>query len=488
MRWCANLHAGLASLLLTGASRRALEAQVSDLTARREAAAAAETAALRRLERDIHDGPQQRLVRLGMDLSAAERRLADDPEAAARLLAEARAQAAETLAELRALSRGIAPPILADRGLAAAVATLAARSPVPTTVDVELAERPAPPVESAAYFVVSEALANVAKHAGPAPPSSAPGWWRRRAGARSRSRWPTTAWAAPRSRRATAWRASPTAWPAWAASSPCRAPTAARRSCGPPCPGPEPCAAGRPARLAVPGARRGTPLRGGHRARQSVPMRILLAEDSVLLREGLVRLLTEAGHEVVAAVDDATAIVPAAIEHAPDVAVVDVRMPPTFTDDGLRAAVELRRRLPGVGVLLLSQYVEESYARDLLADGSGGVGYLLKDRVQDLDALADALARVAAGGTALDPDVVAQLVVVRRTADPQASLTPREREVLVLMAEGRSNAAIAEALVVSPGAVEKHVGNVFAKLGLEPSDSDHRRVLAVLTWLRARTA
>jgi len=217
-------------------------------------------------------------------------------------------------------------------------------------------------------------------------------------------------------------------------------------------------------------------------------MSILLAEDSVLLREGLVRLLTEAGHEVVAAVDDATAIVPAAIEHAPDVAVVDVRMPPTFTDDGLRAAVELRRRLPGVGVLLLSQYVEESYARDLLADGSGGVGYLLKDRVQDLDALADALARVAAGGTALDPDVVAQLVVVRRTADPQASLTPREREVLVLMAEGRSNAAIAEALVVSPGAVEKHVGNVFAKLGLEPSDSDHRRVLAVLTWLRARTA
>jgi DNA-binding NarL/FixJ family response regulator len=217
-------------------------------------------------------------------------------------------------------------------------------------------------------------------------------------------------------------------------------------------------------------------------------MRILLAEDSVLLREGLVRLLTEAGHEVVAAVDDATAIVPAAIEHAPDVAVVDVRMPPTFTDDGLRAAVELRRRLPGVGVLVLSQYVEESYARDLLADGSGGVGYLLKDRVQDLDALADALARVAAGGTALDPDVVAQLVVVRRTADPQASLTPREREVLVLMAEGRSNAAIAEALVVSPGAVEKHVGNVFAKLGLEPSDSDHRRVLAVLTWLRARTA
>ncbi len=215
-------------------------------------------------------------------------------------------------------------------------------------------------------------------------------------------------------------------------------------------------------------------------------MRILLAEDSVLLREGLVRLLVEAGHEVVAAVDDAEAIVPAALEHRPDVAVVDVRMPPTFTDDGLRAAVELRRALPATGVLVLSQYVEESYARDLLADGRGGVGYLLKDRVQDLDTLADALARVAAGGSALDPDVVAQLVVARRRDDPLDALTAREREVLVLMAEGRSNAAIADTLVVSPGAVEKHVGNVFAKLGLPPSDSDHRRVLAVLTWLRAQ--
>lgn len=215
-------------------------------------------------------------------------------------------------------------------------------------------------------------------------------------------------------------------------------------------------------------------------------MRILLAEDSLLLREGLVRLLTEAGHEVVAAVDEATAIVPAALEHAPDLAVVDVRMPPTFTDDGLRAAVELRRVLPGTAVLVLSQYVEESYARDLLADGRGGVGYLLKDRVQDLDSLTDALERVGAGGTALDPDVVAQLVVTRRRTDPVDSLTPREREVLVLMAEGRSNTAIADTLVVSAGAVEKHVGNVFAKLGLPPSDSDHRRVLAVLAWLRAQ--
>ncbi len=214
-------------------------------------------------------------------------------------------------------------------------------------------------------------------------------------------------------------------------------------------------------------------------------MRILLAEDSVLLREGLVRLLEEAGHEVVAAIDHADDIVSAALEHRPDVAVLDVRMPPTFTDDGLRAAVELRRLAPQVAVLVLSQYVEASYARDLLADGRGGVGYLLKDRIQDLSALDDALHRVASGGSALDPDVVAQLVATRRGADPLERLTTREREVLMLMAEGRSNAAIATTLVVSAGAVEKHVGNVFAKLDLPPDDHDHRRVRAVLAWLDA---
>ncbi len=214
-----------------------------------------------------------------------------------------------------------------------------------------------------------------------------------------------------------------------------------------------------------------------------VPMRIVLAEDSVLLREGLVRLLDEAGHTVVAAVEHADAIVPAVLEHRPDVAILDVRMPPTFTDDGLRAAVRAREAVPGLAVLVLSQYVEESYARDLLADGRGGVGYLLKDRVQDLDALADAVVRVAEGGTVLDPDVVAQLLVPRRVTDPLGSLTAREREVLALMAEGRSNTAIAQRLVVSDGAVEKHVGNLLMKLDLTPSTEDHRRVLAVLAWL-----
>ena len=217
-------------------------------------------------------------------------------------------------------------------------------------------------------------------------------------------------------------------------------------------------------------------------------MRIVLAEDSVLLREGLVRLLTEARHDVVAAVDNADAIVPAILEHRPDVAIVDVRMPPTHTDDGLRAAVEARRAMPGLGVLVLSQYVEDSYARDLLADGRGGVGYLLKDRVQNLDALIDALDRVAAGGSALDPEVVAQLLVSRRSADRLGGLTAREREVLGLMAEGRSNAAIGEQLVISPGAVEKHIGNVFTKLGLPPSEEDHRRVLAVVAWLQGGRA
>ncbi|WP_448630947.1 response regulator [Cellulomonas soli] len=213
-------------------------------------------------------------------------------------------------------------------------------------------------------------------------------------------------------------------------------------------------------------------------------MRIVLAEDSVLLREGLVRLLQEAGHTVVAAVGTAPDLMTATREHRPDVAVVDVRMPPDHTDDGLRAAVALRQEQLGLGVLVLSQYVEETYARDLLADGRGGVGYLLKDRVQDLDVLADTLDRVAAGDTALDPQVVAQLLVRRPVGSPLDALSPREREVLEHVAQGRTNAAIAETLVVTHGAVEKHVSNIFTKLGLTASDGDHRRVLAVLAWLR----
>lgn len=214
-------------------------------------------------------------------------------------------------------------------------------------------------------------------------------------------------------------------------------------------------------------------------------MRVVLAEDSLLLREGLVRLLAEAGCDVVAAVGDAPSLVEAVVEHRPDVAVVDVRMPPTFTDDGLRAAVEARRRVPGTAVLVLSQYVEQAYADELVASGEGGVGYLLKDRIARLDQVQDALERVRAGGTVLDPEVVAQLFASRRRGDPLDALSPREREVLALMAEGRSNPAIAQLLTLSEGAVEKHVGSIFTRLGLLPSSSDSRRVLAVLAWLRA---
>ncbi|OHV39603.1 MULTISPECIES: response regulator transcription factor [Pseudofrankia] len=213
-------------------------------------------------------------------------------------------------------------------------------------------------------------------------------------------------------------------------------------------------------------------------------MRVVIAEDSVLLREGLSRLLTDAGCEIVAAVGDGPALVEAIIEHRPDVSVVDVRMPPSNRDEGLRAAITARSTVPGSPVLVFSQYVEKQYAAELLADGAGSIGYLLKDRVADVREFVDAVRRVASGGTVMDPEVVAQLLVRTRRDDPMAALTPREREVLRLMAEGRSNAAIAGELVVSAGAVEKHISNVFSKLGLEASGSDHRRVLAVLTYLR----
>ena len=210
-------------------------------------------------------------------------------------------------------------------------------------------------------------------------------------------------------------------------------------------------------------------------------MRVVIAEDSVLLREGLTRLLSEASHEVVAAAGDAEGFLRAVAAHQPDAVIVDVRMPPTFTDEGLRAALLVRDQWPSVGVLVLSQWVEERYATELIAGGSRGVGYLLKDRVADVAEFLDALSRVAEGGSALDPEVVAQLLA--RSRHPLAELTPRELEVLGLMAEGRSNAAIAEALVVGGGAVEKHINNIFAKLGLAPGDRDHRRVLAVLRYI-----
>jgi DNA-binding NarL/FixJ family response regulator len=211
-------------------------------------------------------------------------------------------------------------------------------------------------------------------------------------------------------------------------------------------------------------------------------VRIVIAEDSVLLRAGLIKLVETAGHEVAAAAGDAPGLLAEVEEHRPDAVIVDVRMPPAFTDEGIRAALVIRRQWPEIGVLVLSQYVEERYAAELLSANTTGVGYLLKDRVADVSAFLDALRRVASGGTALDPEVVSQLLL-RRRSDPLDRLTPRERDVLALMAEGRSNAGIAEKLVVGDSAVAKHINNIFAKLDLSAADADHRRVLAVLRFL-----
>lgn len=214
-------------------------------------------------------------------------------------------------------------------------------------------------------------------------------------------------------------------------------------------------------------------------------MRVVIAEDSVLLREGLARLLQTAGIDVVDTVGDAEGLLRASDQHQPDLAVIDIRLPPDHTDEGLRAALVLRRQWPDLAVLMLSQYVEERYAVELLTGGKRGFGYLLKDRVADVDEFLDALRRVAAGGTALDPEVVSQLLV-RRQHDPLDRLTRREREVLAAMAEGRSNSGIAGALVLSDSAVAKHVNSILTKLDIPPADSDHRRVLAVLQFLRSR--
>jgi DNA-binding NarL/FixJ family response regulator len=213
-------------------------------------------------------------------------------------------------------------------------------------------------------------------------------------------------------------------------------------------------------------------------------VRVVIAEDLALLRDGLARLLRDNGFEVVAAVEDGASLLRAVQDERPEIAIVDIRLPPTFRDEGLRAALDLRERAPETAIMIVSQYVEHTYANELLADGRGGIGYLLKDRIMDVNDFVDAVRRVANGGTALDPQVVSRLIKRRRSDGPLERLTPREREVLSLMAEGRSNSGIASQLVLTVGAIEKHVASILSKLRIPPSESDHRRVLAVITYLQ----
>ncbi len=400
----------------------------------------------RRIERNLHDGAQQRFVALSVQLSLARAKLADDPDCAAELLDGARDELARGLEELRELARGIHPAILSERGLEPALRALADRAP--GTVDVE-------------------------RGPGRAPADAGRGrrLLRRRRGADERRE--------VRRGRHDAGRRAPRE-----RSRARRGPRRRRRRCRhgrrhrPP--GPR-----RPARRArrAPGDR--LPARARHDRHREDSVRAVVADDSVLLREGIARLLEEAGIEVAGQAGDADDLLRKVGAHRPEVAIVDVRMPPTFSDEGLRAAAVIREEHAQTRVLVLSQDVDEAYALELLADHADGIGYLLKDRISDLDGFVDAVRRVGEGGSALDPEVVARLLGRSRREDPLGALSPREREVLGLMAEGRSNRGIAECMVITERAVEKHVTSMFSKLDLPPTPDDHRRVLAVLRYLQA---
>jgi DNA-binding NarL/FixJ family response regulator len=386
-------HAAVARALLLGGSTAQLRAELVELSHSRVRLADAFAAERQRIERDLHDGAQQKLVSLTLHLGLARFDLGTDSPAAGSL-ATAHEQAKQLMAQLRQLIHGIQPQVLTDLGLAAALDELAHQSPIPVTVEADLPGRRYRPNRA-----------------------GRPGGRRRRP--------------------------DPVVQPD-------------RRPDPPP---------------------RGTPV-------QPAAIRVVIAEDEALLREGLAGLLDRFGLHTVATVGDAQALTTAVAEHRPDLVVTDIRMPPTYTDEGLRAAVDLRRAHPGLAVVTLSQYLQHGYAADLLDSGDGrGVGYLLKDRVVDIEDFIVALRRVAAGGTVIDPHVISQLIRHRR--DPLSALSVREREVLTLIAQRLPNTAIARQLFISEPAVGKHVGNIFAKLHLPQTDDTNRRVLAVLAHLRA---
>lgn len=440
----ARLQAWPGRRLLSPGPGTDLVLRVAELTATRAAALDAHVTELRRVERALHDGTQNRIVAVTVLLGAARRALARDPQEAAAVLDRAQDAAEQALTELRAVVRSILPPVLADRSLPDALTALAAGCPVPCRVDADMPGRCPAAVEATAYFAVAEALTNIARHSGAGEARvavRAAGWTAARGGPRRRPR-----------RRRRARRHRPHRHP-----SPRRGP---RRNTG-----------------------AGQPSRRPHHAEGDPAMRIVIAEDDALLREGLALLLRAESLDVVATVADPAAFLDAVDAERPDVAIVDVRMPPTHTDEGITAAVAARRRLPGLAVLVLSAYVEQAFATDLLAQGSARLGYLLKERVGRVEEFLEALHRVADGGTAIDPEVVAQLLTRSRPDTRLERLSPRERDVLALMAEGLGNGAIAERLVVSDGAVHKHIRNIFAKLDLPPTDRTDRRVAAVLHFL-----
>jgi DNA-binding NarL/FixJ family response regulator len=428
-------YARLSRALLAPSEKSRLALRVEQLTESRAETVDTQAAELRRIERDLHDGAQARLVALGMNLALAEDELARNPGAAKALLSEAREASSNALAELRDLVRGIHPPVLADRGLVGAVQALSLIGPVPVEVRPGRVGRLLRRRRRPRQRDQAQRRAPHVDHAQSGERSAEHGGARRRHGRRR---------SLPRHR----------------------------------------FARHRPAPVGVRRRARGVqPTRRTDRAGYGLAVRVVLAEDLALLRDGLIRLLEANDCEVVEAVDNGPSLLRALTTHRPDIAVVDVRLPPTFTDEGLRAAIEARAQVKGLPVLVLSQYVEQLYARELLADRSGGVGYLLKDRVFNVAQFIDAVRQVAAGGTAMDPEVVAQLLTRRSGDKPLASLTPREREVLEAMAEGRSNAAIAARMFVTEKAVSKHTNSIFSKLDLPPSEDDNRRVLAVLAYL-----
>ena len=399
----------------------------------------------KRLERNLHDGAQQRLIALSLDLGRLEGSLDDDPEARERIEA-ARAEIAVSLEELRAVARGLHPAVLSGHGLAVALQSLVSSAPVPVALEVDVGERLEESVEVAAYYVVNESLANIGKHAEAASARVVV----TRVGQRARGR------DHRRRRRRRRHRE-----------------------------GLRPARAGRPGRGAGRAPSHLDPQRRGNPGQGGDAVRVAIAEDSVLLREGLARLLEDNGFEVVAQCEDADSLLRKLTSHELDVVILDIRLPPTHTDEGLRAAIRIREEHPEIAVLVLSQYVEPGLAMKLLADSAERTGYLLKDRISDVSEFLDALRRVANGGSAIDPQIVSTLLSRQRSDDPLEALTPREREVLEKMATGTSNQGIADDLVISIGAVEKHVSSLFGKLGLPSTGTESRRVLAVLLFLNS---